>query len=223
MLKKMPIHARVHLRWIISIVCQYSFKLVQSGEELVHHFKYDRVLFNISVKNKVALIAVPMFYFYLLVLVFSDVYFLELSDAILVSLIKLFLLGCIKTCSYSRTPDENKHFIILKDIPCLSYSHVPCHRSSNLSLLITPPVMSLTACQPFSNPWYKLYSWHYGRDHLSTQRAHAVLPMQTAWLVGHPLLAVWYLIDCPSFVFFSLDLCMFPLHLHSTSSSFLFV
>ena len=68
---------------------------------------------------------------------------------------------------------------------------VPCHRSSNLSLLITPPVISLTPFQPLPNPWYRLYSWHYGRDHLSTQRPHAVLPVQTAWLVGHPWLAVW--------------------------------
>lgn len=68
---------------------------------------------------------------------------------------------------------------------------VPCHRSANLSLLITPPVISLTPCQPLPNPWYRLYSWHYGRHHLSTQRTHAVLPVQTAWLVGHPWLAVW--------------------------------
>lgn len=35
---------------------------------------------------------------------------------------------------------------------------VPCHRSANFSLLITPPVISLTPCQPLPNPWYRLYS-----------------------------------------------------------------
>lgn len=65
------------------------------------------------------------------------------------------------------------------------------HRSAKHSLLITPPVISLTPCQPLPNPWYRLYSWHYGRHHLSTQRTHAVQPVQTAWLVGHPWLAVW--------------------------------
>lgn len=137
--------------------------------------------------------------------------------------------GCSLTCMSLWPPDviDNKQTLHKSGNYSTSINAclVSCHRSANFSLLITPPVISLTPCQPFPNPWYKLYSWHYGRDHLSTQRAHAVLPVQTAWLVGHPWLAVWsvsvkWYIVC-HLSFSKAFICLYSLSKFITSTWFL--
>lgn len=66
------------------------------------------------------------------------------------------------TCASSWPPDVigNKQTLhkSRKYSVSINVRLVPCHRSANLSLLITPPVISLTPCQPLPNPWYRLYS-----------------------------------------------------------------